>query len=127
MTSGVNDLLILDLNRQTPVFTRVIKDIFNLDLDYPDEAAAWGSVIAESGGNYHLALRANLPGDQNLYVYHSETGEVEILHPEVHGYLIFPDGQSLEMPRFSFAHKYPDVYEIFWIDQPGKESRTLSP
>ena len=127
LLSGVDDLLLLELNGATPEATKVIKEIFDLDLSFPDETSAWGSVIDGPGEYFHLALRTNQPGNQDLYVYHSESGEVEILHPGVHGFLIFPDGQSLEMPRFSFERVDPDEYEIFWIDQPGKPSLSLSP
>jgi len=58
---------------------------------------AWG--VDPDDGNCHLVVRLGHPRNQNLYLYHSETGSVDVLRYDVHTILFFPDGQCVQLPR----------------------------
>ena len=50
----------------------VMKDIFSLDLPYPNDIWSMASIADPSGKSYHLAVRVNHPPDKAIYLYHSE-------------------------------------------------------
>jgi hypothetical protein len=118
-------LAVMDLRSEPPRTIHVLKDIFALDIAYPEEISSMVSIVDQTGEGYHLAVRVNHPRNQDSYLYHSETGSVEILRHEVNTILFFPDGEWTELRNFPEYEDVPDEYELVWVDTPGKETRRL--
>ena len=122
---GGGALSILDLSANPPQETNVIQDLFGLDLAYPDEISAMASVVDRKGGGYYLAVRANHPRNQSLYLYTSATGQVQVFEPQYHSLLFFPDGQMVEMPKFEPEPTYQDTYDLLWLGGSDTSERHL--
>ena len=122
---GGGALSIVDLSANPPQETNVIQDLFGLDLAYPDEISAMASVVDRKGGGYYLAVRANHPRNQSLYLYTSATGQVQVFEPQYHSLLFFPDGQMIEMPKFEPEPTYQDTYDLLWLGGSDTSERHL--
>jgi MFS family permease len=111
----------------TPVMvTDVLKDLFGLDLRFPDDASSSFSQIDASGKFYHLGVHANHPRNHSVYLYHSETGKVEVLDPTADPILFLPDGKCIYLPAMQSDATYKDEFELIWVDQPEKPHAQLT-
>jgi hypothetical protein len=121
LLSGGGVLEILNLSANPPQETNVMQDLFSLDLAYRDEISAMASVIDRKGNGYYLAVRANHPRNQSLYLYTSATGQVKVFEQQTNSLLFFPDGQIVALPKLENVPTYQDEYELVWV---GKSDST---
>jgi hypothetical protein len=112
---------VLDLRSDPAQFTNLVRDVFLLDVAYPEDFSSLASIVDKAGGGYHIAVRVNHPHNQSTYVYHSETGQVQVLQSEVNLLLLFPDGQSAELLKSESVPTYRDEYDLMWLDTPAAE------
>jgi hypothetical protein len=103
-----------------------LKDLFGLDLSFPDDASSSFSQIDASGKFYHLGVHANHPRNHSVYLYHSETGKVEVLDPTADPILFLPDGKCIYLPAMQSDATYKDEFELIWVDQPEKPHAYLT-
>jgi hypothetical protein len=122
-TDGI--LAVVDYRSDPPKVTDVMKDIFDLDIDYPDNIASMNSTVDPTGESYYLAVHINQPGDQDVYLYQSESGNVARYHPSADPIFFFPGGEWAELPNIQFGPPEQDEYELIWVDSPEKEPRHL--
>ena len=118
-------LLIVDFSTDPPNVTNALKDIFHLDIPYPDEVSAAGSVVDKSGNGYYLAVRMNHPHNQSTYLYSSGRDRVYEYDHEHHSLLLFPDGELMEMPKQKDVLSYVDEYNVVHVDQPEQVQPVL--
>ncbi|MEJ2599439.1 MAG: hypothetical protein P8Z00_13975 [Anaerolineales bacterium] len=121
-----NSPTLVDLSGSELVLTKVLPELFGLNLVYPDEFSSDTAVADSAARNYHIAFKVNSAEDKSTYLYHSESGQVEKLAAEGHTYLIFPNG-DLE-PMFSAEDElsYVDEFDLVWVDDPEKSVYHLS-
>jgi hypothetical protein len=112
------DWLIVDFSASPPQFTNVLADIFNLDVDFPDEISASGSFVDKDGSGYYLAVRLNHPRNQAVYLYHATTGQVHVYDHEHHTLLLLPDGELWEMAKQEGEPTYRDEYDLVLAAEP---------
>jgi hypothetical protein len=111
----------------TPVLvTDVMKDLFGLDIRFPDDTSSYFSQIDASGKFFHLGVHANQPRNHSVYLYHSETGKVEVLDPTADPILFLPDGKCIYLPAMQSDATYKDEFELIWVDQPEKPHAHLT-
>jgi hypothetical protein len=122
--SGKFDLY--DFSSSPVIVTDVLKDLFGLDLSFPDNASSSFSQIDASGKFYHLGVHANHPRNHSVYLYHSETGKVEVLDPTADPILFLPDGKCIYLPAMQSDATYKDEFELIWVDQPEKPHAYLT-
>jgi len=115
LLDGGGRLTILNLSATSLQETNVMRDLFSLDLAYPDEILAMASVIDHEGKGYYLVVRANHPRNQSLYLYTSATGQVQEFEHQANSVLFFPDGQIVELPKFENVPTYQDEYDLAWV------------
>jgi hypothetical protein len=123
-TGGV--LAVVDFRSDPPNIRHMLKDVFALDISYPDDVSAMSSIVDQSGRGYHLAVRVNHPRNQDVYLYHSETASIKVLRHEVDTILFFPDGEWTELPRLEKVPTYQDEYELVWVDTPQDPRRLVA-
>jgi hypothetical protein len=118
---GSGALFAIDFRSDPPKFTDVMRDIFLLDISYPDDIASF------AWEGEHLSVRVNHPRNQGIYIYHPETGKVEIIQPkDANSLLFFPNGEMVEMSKLTLESPAEDRYELIWIDSPESGSRFLT-
>jgi hypothetical protein len=117
-------LAIVDTRSEPPRIVDVLQDILDLDVAYPYELSALAWIVHPTSG-YHLAVWVNHPRNQNLYLYDSETGRVDVLRPEVHTVLFFPDGTWEGMFKWEDRPTYRDEYELVWVGTDRDAQRLL--
>jgi hypothetical protein len=122
-TDGI--LAVVDYRSDPPKITDVMKDIFDLDIDYPDDIASMNSTVDSTGESYYLAVHINQPGNQDVYLYQSESGNVQRYHPSADPILFFPNGEWTELPGLRFDTPERDEFELIWVDSPEKEPRHI--
>ena len=99
LINGPNALFLLDFHSSPPRQIDVMKEVFNLELNFPDQISSNASILSSDGNGYHLAVWANHPHNQNLFLYHAENGQISVYQPKDQAVLIFPDGQWTPMTR----------------------------
>ena len=92
-------LTLMDFRASPPARTDVIRELMNLDIEYPNQIHGWASLPDKDGSGYHLMVWANHPRNQSLVIYHSETGQRAAFQPGSQVVLLFADGQWLRMFR----------------------------
>jgi hypothetical protein len=150
LLSGAGSPALVDIQANPARIKDVLKDIFALDV-----TAAHLSTVASlpdpGGQSYHLVVRVDDPRSQAVYLYHAETGAVEILHPAANQVLLFPDGSWIETapltvpapspeglcsnssvkcggtPAFNGKNntQSPETIQLDWVDAPGKAALQL--
>lgn len=118
---GNNALFLIDFRSTPPQFTDVLRDIFLLDISYPNDV----STFAWEG--HHISIRVNHPRNQGIYIFHPETGQVEIIQPKsASPLLFFPNGEMVEMANYIADPPAEDTYELIWVDAPDIASQTIT-
>jgi hypothetical protein len=115
LLDGGGMLAILNLSANPIQEKNVMQDLFGLDLAYPDEISTMASVIDRKGGGYYLAVRANHPRNQSLYLYTSATGQVQVFEHQTNSLLFFPDGQIVDLPKLENVPTYHDEFDLVWV------------
>jgi hypothetical protein len=117
---GNGALFVIDFRPDPPKFTDVLRDIFLLDISYPDDVSSF------AWEGHHLSVRVNHPRNQGIYIFHPETGQVEIIQPkDASPLLFFPNGEMVEMANY-LAESSEDKYELIWMDAPNTASQTIT-
>jgi hypothetical protein len=114
-------LTVLDFGSNPPAMTDVLRDIFLLDIAYPNDVSSMDSVRV--GEEYYLGVLVNHPRNQDGYVYSSKTGQVEIFQHDVSTVLFFEEGQWLRLTKWEDEPSYRDEYMLVWMDQPNEPVR----
>ena len=120
LLNGNRTLSILDLRFDPPKITDVMKDIFLLDIAYPDDISSMSSLPNKDGTGYRIGVRVNCPHNQTTYLFDSITGQVQTFQYESETLLFFSDGQWMELPRFETEPSSSDEYDLVWGDQSDK-------
>lgn len=116
-------LLEVDIGSDPPQTTDLLQDVFLLDLAYPMDFSSMDSLSNPAGEGYYVGVRANHPRNQAVYLYTSETAEVEVFEHDTHTLLFFPDGEWMALPQWEDDPSYRDEYELVWIERPGETER----
>ena len=119
-------LAVMDLGSDPPRMVHVLKDVFALDIAYPDEISAMACRRDQTGESYYLAVRVDHPRNQAVYMYHSKVGEVQVLHHDVHTVLFLPDGDWIRLSKWEDSVAFRDEYELVWMDASGRGARRLA-
>lgn len=117
---------LVDLSGEQPRVISVLPELFDLDLAHPDQFSTSSSVGDPSSGTYHIAFKVNTAEDKATYLYHSETGELEVLPLEGHTFLIYLDGDLEPLFLAEDEPAYTDEFELVWVDDPEKGITHLS-
>jgi hypothetical protein len=112
--SGEGDLLIVDLSADPPAVTNVMADIFELEIDYPNEMSSAGWYA--DGDGYYLVMRLNHPRNKALYWYHSTDKRITIVDNDRPTLTLLPDNQLWEMSIWEDQPSYQDEYEVITIE-----------
>lgn len=117
LINGPTSWIMLDVSSVPPRQIDVIRDLFQLDLTFPDQISSSASLMTKDQTGYHLAVWANHPHNQSLYVYHSEDGQISTYQPEGQTALvIFPDGKWTLMTQMGDVNPSLDQVTLIWPD-----------
>jgi hypothetical protein len=116
LINGPNALFLSDFHSNPPRQIDVMKEFFNLELKFPDQISSNASILSSDGNGYHLAVWANHPNNQDLYLYHAENGQISVYQPKDQAVLIFPDGQSTPMTKIEGTGQVQDILSLYWVD-----------
>jgi hypothetical protein len=114
--------LLLDLSQEPVQQVQVFAELFGIDMLYPDQLFSMGVFYAPDGDKYHIVFNANLPGDKSIYLYHSESGQVEKLDGDRQVMMIFPDGQRMSLVSMPDGPVEDGSYDVLWVDAPDRPS-----
>lgn len=114
-------LTVLDFRSNPPAMTDVLRDIFLLDIAYPNDVSSMDSVRV--GEEYYLGVQVNHPRNKDAYLYSSKTGQVEIFQHDVSTLFFLDDGQWMHLSKWEDEPSYRDEYMMVWMDQPNEPVR----
>jgi hypothetical protein len=112
---------LIDLRAEPPTVTDLNAEVFLLDTS---DFASSATLVA--GPDAFIAVRVNHPRNQNAYLYHLGTGQVEVLQSESDLVLFLGDRQWTQLPMAEFPPGYRDEYELVWLDAPQAAPRRLA-
>jgi len=119
-------LVIVNYSSEPPLIVDVREDLFALDFDYPNDIASWTSIVDPTRDSYYLAVRLNESKDKGLYLYRSNSGDVQSYHPTTNNMLLFfPGGAWTELSSMSFGIPEQDEFELVWVDMPVQTSQYI--
>ena len=121
-----NTLNVMDLHSDPPKMTNLIRDIFLLDIVYPTDISSMDYLPNPGGEGYYLGVRVNHPHNQAVYLYSSETNQVEVFQYDTDTLFFFPGGQWMVLPKWEDTPTYQDEYEMVWMDQPDETQRLVA-
>ena len=122
---GSGILAVVDYSTEPIQVADVRKDLFSLDIAYPYEITSWASVVDPAGESYYLAARVELLDNQYVYLYHSESGSVEIHHPVPNLLLFFSDDEWAQLLHFESGIPQEDEFEMVWVEEPERDPQDL--
>lgn len=108
--------LLVDLSQEPPQLVRVIPELFGIDMVYPDELASMGVFYNSEEDTYHIVFNANFPEDKSIYLYHSESGQVEQLDGNRQVMMVFPDDQRMPLVPLQDEPVEDGDYDVIWVD-----------
>lgn len=110
----------VDFSGEAPKLTRVIPEWLGLDIVYPDEVAATGVYYWQEEHATHLILHVNKDDDKSIYIYHSESGQVEYIASQQPVLLILPGGEDVRLVNLDLEPYFEEGYQLVWVDQPER-------
>jgi hypothetical protein len=123
---GAGGPLLVDLSADPPRQVRVLPELFGLDLLlYPDQINSMGVFYNPENGGFHVVVHVNLPEEKSIYLYHSETGQVEKLEGDRQVIMILPGDQRMTLAPWQDTPTYEDGYDLLWVDAPDKPQTHL--
>ena len=112
--------LLLDLSQDPPQQVQVFTELYGIEMVYPDQLSSMGVFYAPDGDQYHIAFKAEFPDDRSIYLYHSESGQVEKLDGERQVMMIFPDDQHMSLISMPDGPVEDGSYDVLWVDAPDR-------
>ena len=106
--------------------TPVLKDIFGLGAQSPDEIMAQGGYGDQQRGIYHLTQALRSPQERALFIYHSDGNRVEKLPHDLDTFLFLPDGEAENMFRLEDTPSYTDIFQLVWVDDATRQNQQLT-
>lgn len=125
LAHGADELHLFDLTSEAPDPTPMFADVLHLDLALRDEIASWSATPGADGQSFHLAVQANHPRNDDLYIYHSETGAIDVVENNASAFLFFADGTWTETWGDVDERAFSDEFLLLWPDDPARQSRRL--
>ena len=126
LVSGQDMLSLIDLEANPPRASNVFKDLFSLDIAFPNDISSLATLPDPSGKSFKLAVRINHPRNQNIYIYYSDSGKTEILHPSMNALLFFSNGDWTELSKLEDMNHLQDTFDLYWPDSPEMASQQLA-
>ncbi len=126
LLSGQDTLSLIDLEANPTRVSNVFKDLFSLDISFPNDISSLATFPSPTGKSFILAVRINHPRNQNVYIYYSENGKIEILHPSMNALLFFSNGDWTELSKLEDMNHLQDTFELYWPDAPVMASQQLA-
>jgi hypothetical protein len=117
---GAGGPLLMDLSQDPPTQVRVLPELFHLNLEYPNDISSMGVFYSPDNDHFHIVAHVNLPIDSSIYLYHSETGQVEQLDGSRQVMMILPDDQRMPLVLWKDTQTYDDGYDLVWVDRPDR-------
>jgi len=108
--------ILLDLSQEPPQQVRVFAELYGIDMLYPDQLSSMGVFYDPGGDRYHIVFNANFPEDKSIYLYHSESGQVEELDGNRQVMMIFPGGQRMALIPLEDGPVEDGSYDVLWVD-----------
>lgn len=118
-----NTLTVMDFRSEPPALTDVLRDIFLLDIAYPNDVWGMDTVRSADGESYFIGVQVNHPRNTDAYVYSSQTGQVDVFHHDVSTLIFLPDGQWMRLLKWDEPPAFRDEYELVWMHQPNETMR----
>jgi hypothetical protein len=122
---GQGNLALLDLSREPLAEVSVLRDLFGLDLDYPDQVGSM-TWLRREDGSFVLAVWVNHPRNQGIYLYDSAEEAVQTLHPERDVFLMFSGVEWIRLGQLENSQAGRDEQWVYRLDQPGQEPVRLN-
>lgn len=114
---GADGPVLIDLSVEPPQQVYVLPELLGLDLTYPDQMSSMGVFYSPTNDSFHIVAHINLTEDQSIYLYHSETDQVEQLAGDRQVMMILPDDQRMALVPWQDTPIYDDGYDLTWVDQ----------
>jgi hypothetical protein len=112
--------ILLDLSQEPPQQVRVFAELYGIDMLYPEQLSSMGVFYAPDGDKYHIVFKAEFPDDRSIYLYHSESGQVEKLDGDRQAMMIFPDDQRMSLVSMPDGPVEDGSYDVLWVDEPNR-------
>jgi len=112
--------ILLDLSQEPPQQVRVFAELYGIDMLYPEQLSSMGVFYAPDGDEYHIVFKAEFPDDRSIYLYHSESGQVEKLDGDRQAMMIFPDDQRMSLISMPDGPVEDGSYDVLWVDEPDR-------
>jgi len=113
---GSGKMISVDLSTSPARQVEVMREMFHINLVYPDQVFSMAVIRSKDGNNYHICLWVNLTDNKQMYIFHSETQQLSVYTPKSLSVLVFPDGKWERMYGWAEDTTASDLVEIFWID-----------
>jgi hypothetical protein len=112
--------LLLDLSQEPVQPVQVFAEFFGIDMLYPNQLSSMGVFYAADGDKYHIVFKADFPDDKSIYLYHSESGQVEKLDGDRPVMMIFPGDQRMPLLSVPDGQVEDGSYDVLWVDAPDR-------
>jgi hypothetical protein len=113
---GAGGPLLVDLSVDPPRQVRVLPELFGLDVAYPEEMNSIGVFYDPASDSFHSVAYINKEDDQSVYIYHSESGQVEKLPGDRQAILILPGDQRMPLTPMLDTPGSDDTYAVIFVD-----------
>lgn len=121
-----DSLFEMDFRTEPASLTNIVADVFSLKISYPNDVWSMSTTSGNNREGYYIALRVNTPDDQSIYLYHSQTDQIDELQSSVGTFIFLPDGQSIELMKPESSPSDQDEYDLIWMNKTKTETERLT-
>jgi hypothetical protein len=108
---------ILDFGTDPPESVDVGTEVFDLDLDSPQDVDGHGWEVDWGGESYVLTLQADRGEGQAVYLYRSTTGAIEVYEEEAGLLLLFPNGEMQQWTQLETTGSGLDEFVVIDVEE----------
>jgi WD40 repeat protein len=107
---------LIDISSQPVQFTNLYPDLFGMEAPSMNAVSISGSTPGTGGHDYHLFVGTGLVAGGQFYLYHAESGLVDIIPFDQSLILVFPNRDTVTAQLWGAKPSSKDIYRVINVD-----------
>jgi WD40 repeat protein len=113
---SITQMRLIDINSQPVQLTNAFPDLFGIEFPGMGVTISGSEQGTTGGQDYHLFVGTGLVADGHFYLYHAESGLVDIIPFDQSLILIFPNREAVTAQIWVEKPSPKDIYRVIYVD-----------
>jgi len=116
LLDSFTQMRLIDINSQPVQLTNAFPDLFGIEFPGMGVTISGSEQGTTGGQDYHLFVGTGLSPDGQFYLYHAESGVVDIIPFDQSLILVFPNREAVTAQIWAETPSLKDIYRVIYVD-----------